>query len=253
MAPLLFIVGARENDAQRMTEAARGLGFSVTATEYKPATLDDIERSRAAVVMLDLGSPPGGEEVLCRQIARLSRPVLLLALAANPEQAAAALRAGATVCLTHPLDPSWLAAQLSSLLRLSKAQEGAGQADAPIIVRNLEIDPGRCEASIEGQRIPLTPTEFRILACLAGSPGLVVSGHDLAEEALDLQLPEQEAMDLLKVHVYRLRRKLGQGGADPWVLCNVRGFGYMLERRTATAKPAQAAPIGVREAQRRSA
>jgi DNA-binding winged helix-turn-helix (wHTH) protein len=60
-------------------------------------------------------------------------------------------------------------------------------------------------------------------------------------------------MDLLKVHVYRLRRKLGQGGADPWVLRNVRGFGYMLERRAA-AKPAPAASIAsVRAPQRRSA
>jgi DNA-binding response OmpR family regulator len=83
---------------------------------------------------------------------------------------------------------------------------------------------------------------------------MVISGHELAQEALDLQLPEQEAMDLLKVHVYRLRRKLGQGGADPWVLRNVRGFGYMLERRAATAKPARATPIAsVRAPQRRSA
>jgi DNA-binding response OmpR family regulator len=254
VAPSLFIVGARENDAQITAEAARGLGLSATAAEYKPTTLDDIQRSRASVVMLDLSALPGGGEVLCRQIARLSRPILLLAIVASPSQAAAALHAGATVCLTHPLDPSWLAAQLFSLLRISRPQEGAGQADAPVTVRGLRIDPGRCEASIEGQPIPLTPTEFRILACLARSPGLVVSGHDLTQEALELQLPEQEAMDLLKVHVYRLRRKLGQGGADPWVLRNVRGFGYMLERRAATAKPAPAASIAsARASQRRSA
>jgi DNA-binding response OmpR family regulator len=253
MAPSLFIVGAPESDAQRTAEAARALGFAVISAEYKHTTLDDIERSRASVVLLDLAALPGGGEILCRQIARLSRPVLLLATVANPAQAAAALHAGATVCLTHPLDGSWVAAQLSSLLRMSRAQDGAGQADAPVTVRGLKIDPGRCEASIEGHPIPLTPTEFRILACLARSPGLVVSGHDLVEEALDLQLPEQEAMDLLKVHVYRLRRKLGQGGADPWVLRNMRGFGYMLERRAA-AKPAPATSIAsVRAAQRRSA
>jgi len=254
VAPSLFIVGAREGDAQRTAEVARGLGFSVTAAEYKPTTLNDIERSRASVVVLDLAALPGGGEVLCRQIARLSRPVLLLAMVANPSQAAAALHAGATVCLAHPLDPSWAAAQLSSLLRISRAQEGANQADAPVTIRGLRIDPGRCEASIEGRPMPLTPTEFRILACLARSPGLVVSGHDLAEEALDLQLSEQEAMNLLKVHMYRLRRKLRQGGADPWALRNVRGFGYMLERRAPAAKPARAASLAsARAPQRRSA
>jgi DNA-binding response OmpR family regulator len=254
VTPSLFVVGARVNDTQATAEAARRLGFSVTAAEYKPTTLDDIDRSRASVVVVDLATLPGGGEVLCRQIAHLTRPVLVLAIVANPPQAVEALRAGATVCLTHPPDPTWLAAQLSSLLRISSGQEAAGQADAPVTVRGLRIDPGRCEATIEGQPVPLTPTEFRILACLARSPGLVMSGHDLAEEALDLQLPEPEAMDLLKVHVYRLRRKLGQSGADPWALRNVRGFGYMLERRAATAKPAR--PVSVasaRVSQRRSA
>jgi DNA-binding response OmpR family regulator len=254
-APSLFIIGARESDAQAAADAAHRLGFSVAAAEYTPTTLEAIERSRASVVVLDLAALPGGGEILCRQVARLPQPMILLAVVASASQAAAALRAGATVCLPHPVDPSWLAAQLSSLLRLSRVQKATGPADAPIVVRGLKIDTGRCEASIEGRPIPLTPTEFRILACLARSPGLVISGHDLAQEALDLQLPEQEAMDLLKVHIYRLRRKLAQGGTDPRLLRNLRGFGYMLERRVAAAKPAKAATVSgsTRAGQRRSA
>jgi len=253
--PSLFILGARAKDTQAAADAARRLGFSVTAAEYKPTTLDAVERSGAPIVMADLAALPGGGEVLCRQLTRLPRPVLLLAVVANSDQAASALHAGATVCLTHPLSPSWLAAQLSSLLRLSKAKESACPADSPVTIRGLRIDPGRCEASTGDCTIPLTPTEFRILACLARSPGIVISGRDLAEEALELRLPEPEAMELLKVHVYRLRRKLAHSGIEPRVLRNVRGFGYMLERRTHAAKPARAAvaTVAVPAAQRRSA
>ena len=253
--PSLFILGAREKDAQAAGDAARRLGFSVTAAEYKPTTLDAVERSGAPIVMADLAALPGGGEVLCRQLTRLPRPVLLLAVVANSDQAASALHAGATVCLTHPLSPSWLAAQLASLLRLSGVKENAWCADAPVTIRGLRIDPGRCEASTGDCTIPLTPTEFRILACLARSPGIVISGRDLAEEALDLRLPEQEAMELLKVHVYRLRQKLGHSGMEPRVLRNVRGFGYMLERRAHAVKSARAAvaAVSVPAAQRRSA
>jgi two-component system alkaline phosphatase synthesis response regulator PhoP len=253
--PSLFILGVREKDAQAAADAARHLGFSVTAAEYKPTTLDAIERSGASVVMADLTALPGGGEVLCRQLTRLPRPVLLLAVVADSTQAASALNAGATVCLTHPLSPSWLAAQLSRLFRLSTTKESAWSADAPMTIRGLRIDPGRCEASTGDCTIPLTPTEFRILACLARSPGIVLSGRDLAEEALDLRLPEQEAMELLKVHVYRLRRKLAHSGIEPRVLRNVRGFGYMLERRAHAMKPARAAvaAVAVPAAQRRSA
>jgi DNA-binding response OmpR family regulator len=253
--PSLFILGAREKDAQAAAEAARHLGFSVTAAEYKPTTLDAIERSGASVVMADLAALPGGGEVLCRQLTRLPRPVFLLAVVANSAQAATALSAGATVCLTHPLSPSWLAAQLSSLLGLSRAKENSWCADAPVTIRGLRIDPGRCEASTGDHTIPLTPTEFRVLACLARSPGIVISGRDLAEEALDLQLPEQEAMELLKVHVYRLRQKLAHSGIEPRVLRNVRGFGYMLERRAQAVKAPRAAiaSVAIPAAQRRSA
>ena len=243
-ASSLFIVGAREGDAQALTYLGHRLGLSVIVADYEPTTVEAIERSHASVVMLDLSALPGGGEVLCRQVARLPRPPLLLAIVGSPPQATEALQAGATVCLTHPLDPSWLAAQLSSLLRLSKAPEGVGQADARITVRGLKVDTARCEVSAQDRPIPLTPTEFRILSCLARSPGQVVAGHDLVEEALSLRLPEREAMDLLKVHVYRLRRKLAQSSIEPRVLRNVRGFGYMIERRAPAAKPAPVAVTG---------
>ena len=250
-----LIVGARENDAQGATEAAHRLGFSATAAEYTPETLAAIERSQASVVVVDLATLPGGGEVLCRQVARLPHPPLLLAMAASPSQAAAALHDGATVSLTHPVDPSWLAAQLAGLLRLSRALATTGATSAPVVIRGLRIDPDRCEASIGGQPVALTPTEFRILACLVRSPGRVVSGRDLVEEALGLHLPEGEAMALLKVHVYRLRRKLSRHGVNPWVMRNVPGFGYMLDRRT-FAKSAPAAATArkrARAAHRRSA
>jgi DNA-binding response OmpR family regulator len=237
----LFIVGARESDVRAVAEVGQRLGLSVTVAEYEPTTVEAIERSHASVVMLDLSVLPGGGEVLCRQVARLPRPPLLLAIVGSPAQATEALQA-ATVCLTRPLTSGWR--QLSSLLRLSKAPDGADQAEARVTVRGLKVDTARCEVSAQDRPIPLTPTEFRILACLARSPGQVVAGRDLVEEVLNLRLPEREAMDLLKVHVYRLRRKLAQSGIEPRVLRNVRGFGYMIERRAPAAKPAPVAVTG---------
>jgi DNA-binding response OmpR family regulator len=136
---------------------------------------------------------------------------------------------------------------------LSRPLEGAVQADGHVTIRGLNIDTGRCEVSAQDRLIPLTPTEFRILTFLARTPGRVVSGRDLVEEALRLRLAEREAMDLLKVHVYRLRRKLVQSGIEPRVLRSVRGFGYMIERRAPAAKPARGAGAAAETAQRRTA
>ncbi len=106
-----------------------------------------------------------------------------------------------------------------------------------VTVRNVTVDFERCEVTVEGQPVALTPTEFRILAYLAGRPGRVVAHADLFREVHGYEASEQEAKDILKVHIWRLRNKLNAAGAEPNLIVNVRGFGYLLERRGQRTRP----------------
>ena len=93
----------------------------------------------------------------------------------------------------------------------------------------LTVDPGAYRAVVDGGAGPvtldLTPTEYRILAHMARSPGRAFSRGDL----VDACLPEGAALDrTVDSHVSNLRRKLAAAGADG-LLEGVRGIGYRLD------------------------
>ena len=127
-----------------------------------------------------------------------------------------------------------LTAQLSALTRRKGAQTPAPQEDGPssITVRDLVLDFDRCQAIRDDQTIPLTPTEFKILAYLARNAGKVVSPVEILRAVQDYTYSEREAQEIVKVYIRRIRRKVEVDPADPNYIVNVRGFGYMLERRT---------------------
>lgn len=78
----------------------------------------------------------------------------------------------------------------------------------------------------------VTPAEYRLLACLAKQLGKVVSSSEMIREMSGYSCSEQEAQEIVKVHVSRLRSKLDRDPSMASYLLNVRGFGYLLERRT---------------------
>src|SRR5205823_13613943 len=108
-----------------------------------------------------------------------------------------------------------------------------GEEEPPEVlpVRDLEVDRERCEARLRGEPLPLTPTEFRILSCLTRNVGRVVSARQLLQEAQGYPCTDREAQQIVKVHVRHLRRKLPPTDGEQPYIANVRGFGYLLERR----------------------
>ncbi len=120
------------------------------------------------------------------------------------------------------------------LRRRTAAQAEPEEDDGPstITVRDLVLDFDRCQAVRNGETIPLTPTEFKILAYLAKNAGKVVSPVEILRAVQDYTYSEREAQEIVKVYIRRIRRKVEHDPAEPSYIVNVRGFGYMLERRS---------------------
>ena len=88
----------------------------------------------------------------------------------------------------------------------------------------LRIDESRREACFDGQRLELTPTEWGLLAAMAGSPGRVFSRYELVNRVRGYEFAGYERT--IDSHVKALRRKLAEAGADPGTIETVRGVGY---------------------------
>ena len=139
--------------------------------------------------------------------------------------------AGADDAITASSDGAVFAARVRALLR--RAQRWQTSQDGGIIaVRDLIIDLDKCEVALRGRPVPLTPTELRILAVLAEKAGKVIDARTLLSSVHEHGYDDREAQNLVKVHIANLRRKLEDGRHDSaYILC-VRGFGYMVERRS---------------------
>jgi DNA-binding winged helix-turn-helix (wHTH) protein len=97
---------------------------------------------------------------------------------------------------------------------------------------NLVVDLGREEAlnSLE-ERIPLTPSEFRLLSAMAVQPGRVVDFWQLGAALPGHFRDADDAYNSVKVHIGRLRQKLSKATGWDGHLISVRGRGFLFERR----------------------
>jgi DNA-binding winged helix-turn-helix (wHTH) protein len=97
---------------------------------------------------------------------------------------------------------------------------------------NLIVDLGREEATDgSGNRLPLTPSEFRLLAAVAVQPGHVVDFGQLGAALPGHFRDAEDAYNSVKVHIGRLRQKLARGTGWDGHLVSVRGRGFLFERR----------------------
>lgn len=97
----------------------------------------------------------------------------------------------------------------------------------PLITDGLTLDFQGRTVQRDGKPIPLSPTEFRILACLAKNPGVVISSVDILCLVQNYYTySEKEAQEIVKVCIRRIRQKIERDSTHPSIILNVRGFGY---------------------------
>lgn len=238
-----FVTHTREYRSAEVLPTLARHGFTTTERPHDRETERLLSQFDPDLIVLAVDPRHDDDLALVRGIARTRRAALLV-LTPGPHTTgmSAALEAGADVCLRDTDGTELLSAQVVALGRRSRPQAPAVD-DSPstIVVRDLVLDFDRCQAIREDQTIPLTPTEFKILSFLAKNAGKVVSPVEILRAVQDYTYSEREAQEIVKVYIRRIRRKIEADPSEPSYIINVRGFGYMLERRAARTADRQAA------------
>jgi DNA-binding response OmpR family regulator len=220
----ILVVDDEEAIAEAVRARLQSEGFQVVVAGDGPEAIGLCEQVHPDLVVLDLMLPGMDGLEVCRQIQR-DRWVPVLMLTARTEEAdkVAGFAVGADDYLTKPISLRELGVRVRAILRRME-RIGALPADEPIDHAGLAIDQARRTVAVDGSHIQLTPLEFEILLTLARTPGVVFTREQLMDKVWGYR--DYAGGRVVDSHVARIRRKMGEDGAEPRFIRTVHGVGY---------------------------
>ncbi len=230
------------DDEPDVIESVR-LGFTLQWREVDvlgavrgDAGLDAIERDHPDIVLLDVGLPDlDGFEVL-RQIREFSDvPVVMLTARDDSMDKVKGLELGADDYVTKPFNHLELMARVKAVLRRLEMPPPASRAPS-FQAGDLEVDFASHEAHLRGERLDLTPTEYKLLYHLVRNAGHVLQHATLLAKVWGREYVDE--LDYLRVYIRRLRRKLEDDLDEPYYILTERGIGYRFRSPRDPSPPA---------------
>jgi len=201
-------------------------GFDVDVVGDGVTALDAARGQMYDLMILDLLLPqlPGLE--VCRTLrAESDLPILMLTAKDAEVDRVRGLELGADDYVTKPFSLAELVSRVRAILRRRELDRNS-RSTTTRAFGGLRIDLTMHAVEIDGKPIHLTPSEFRLLALLAATPGRVRTRREIMQHLWQSSyVGDERACD---VHVSNLRRKIEPDPAKPTRLVTVRGVGYRL-------------------------
>jgi DNA-binding response OmpR family regulator len=185
---------------------------------------------RPDVVILDIIMPGGMDGLtVCRRIREVAdTPVMMLsAQAVTEEDVIEGLNAGADEYLIKPVRLNEFIARVNALMR--RSQIVVTEAEQGYNDGYLSIDVHRRHVHVNGRKIHLTPTEFKLLAVLMENAGRVVNQRDLLEQVWGREYIDDVYYP--RVYISQLRRKVEPDPANPVYILTEHRIGYRFEKQ----------------------
>ncbi len=179
------------------------------------------------LVLLDIMLPNLDGFEVCARIRDVSTvPIIMLTAKGAEGDKVKGLRLGADDYIVKPFSAQELLARVDAVLRRSRPPEGIGR-QTHFYSGALEVNLLTRRVKVSDQEVRLSPTEYRVLHCLASNVGKTVTQDDLISAVWG---PGYEGEhDIVRVTVWRLRHKLGDDSQHPRFITTVPGAGYLLE------------------------
>jgi two-component system KDP operon response regulator KdpE len=174
------------------------------------------------LVLLDLGlGDMEGLDVLKRIRSMSELPVIVLTARDTQADKVALLDAGADDYVTKPFDTEELLARIRAALR---RKPEAVVVPTVIIRDGVIIDLGRRLVTVNGERVPLTPTELALLEVMASHSGRLLTHDFLLRQVWGPGYGRES--NYLRTYVGQLRKKLRDDAASPRFIVTEPGIGY---------------------------
>jgi DNA-binding response OmpR family regulator len=224
---LITIIDDEEDIVELVGHHLKREGFKVKEFHNGRDFLSFLESVVPDLAVLDIMLPGIDGLEICRMLksktSTSSVPIIMLTAKASEADIVVGLELGADDYIVKPFSPRELVARVKTVLRRTTAIEDQGNI---IRIGPLVVNTEKYEVSVEGNKLNLTTTEFKILEVLAEGKGRVFTRDQLLKKKRlwgDDKLVYDRTID---VHIKNLREKLGIAGN---MIKTVRSIGYKLE------------------------
>jgi DNA-binding response OmpR family regulator len=208
------------------------VAYALAREGHETRGVGRLDEARAALadggfdlVVLDLMLPDGSGLDLCRDVRDESDvPIIVVTARTDEIDRVIGLELGADDYVSKPFSMSELVSRVRAMLRrreLDRREKGSAQH-----VGSLRLDFATHEVTVEGRRVQLTPSEFRLLSLLAGDPGRVFDREEIMRHLWSSDFTGGRRT--CDQHVVAVRRKIETDPRSPSRLQTVRGMGYRL-------------------------
>jgi len=201
------------------------MGYEVTTADDGAEALDLFQTEQFDLVLLDILMPNVDGFTACSELRRVSDvPIVMLTALNRPDDIVRGLELGADNYITKPFTFKEVEARIRAILRRTTNKIEA----EPVQVLehgDVRLDGGMRAATVGGNLVELTRTEYQLLHYLMSHVDLPVSKEDLLERVWGYEAADTNS-NIVELAIRRLRKKLEEDASQPSRLVTVRGVRY---------------------------
>lgn len=200
--------------------------YTVISAEQGDVGLARWSQKNPDLVILDLNLPGMDGLDVAREIRRKAdTPIIMVTARVEETDRLIGLELGADDYITKPFSPREVVARVRAVLR----RAGTAQEKPDLLCKGaLEIDLTGHEVSLDGARVDLTPTEFKLLEIMASQPGRVFTRLQLLDASQGAAFEGYERT--IDAHIKNLRAKIEPNVKEPIYIETVFGIGYRFSK-----------------------
>lgn len=220
----VLVVDDEDSMRDLVTTALEFVGFDVQSAADGFAALARVPDFAPHLVVLDVNMPGIDGWEVCRRLREAGdmTPVIFLTARDAVDDTIAGFAVGADDYLTKPFHLQVLIARVRAVLKRAAAAGAPGAVDR-LVCGGVELEESTHRVWRDGERVELSPTEFKLLRYLLLNTGVVVSKAQILDAVWQYDFGGDASV--VETYMSTLRRKVDRPEAR--VLHTVRGFGYV--------------------------
>ncbi len=231
MAKKILVVDDEPVFTRMVSQTLSHKGYEVLIANDGREALKMLFEHKPDLVLLDVVMPSMDGWQTCSRIREVSDvPVVMLTGKQKSEaDVVRGLDYGADDYLIKPIGSRELAARVQSMLRRSEMPSSAGEErELSYTDEYLSVDIAERRITVNGERVKLTPTEFKLFAVLLENAGHILAQRKLLEKVWGWEYIDD--IDHLRIYIWHLRRKIEQDSAQPKYILTEAGVGYYFQK-----------------------